>query len=218
MALSKSISQKTLRIELNLLRDYLRGEDTRDLSTLQTAVEDILAKLDNPLDPVVVEDTGVNTNPERWLHENHWEPLAEVTITVAGAGGEQDLGVVVPADTHRRIREMTIRHAGTNPTVVTLLISGGATKVSIDIPAGVTRQWSNQDGKSFDPTEQSAAQSSDVTGGNTYVSATGVESSPPPPEDAVRSFIPEGEIGRTIANLYAKLINGEPKLEVGYNE
>jgi hypothetical protein len=124
--------------------------------------------------PLIVEDLGTNTNPERWLHENHWE-ANEVTINAAGAGGQQNLGGVVPAGMVRRIREITIRHAGTNNTVVTLLIAGGAIKVTIDVPAQTTRVWSSQDGREFAPGEQSAVQSADVTGGNTYVSASGVE-------------------------------------------
>jgi len=123
---------------------------------------------------LIVEDTGLHTNPETWLHENHWE-ANEVTINAAGAGGQQNLGGAVPAGVSRRIRELTIRHAGSNNTVVTLLIAGGATKLTIDVPAGSTIQWSSQDGRSFAAGEQSAVQSADVTGGNTYISAAGVE-------------------------------------------
>lgn len=124
--------------------------------------------------PLIVEDLGTHTNPERWLHVNHRE-ANEVTINAAGVGGQQNLGGVVPAGVTRRIRELTIRHAGTNNTVVTLLIAGGVTKVTIDIPAQTTRVWSSQDGREFAAGEQPAVQSSDVTGGNTYVSASGVE-------------------------------------------
>lgn len=124
--------------------------------------------------PLITEDLGTHTNPETWLHENHWE-ADEVTINAAGVGGQQNLGVVVPAGVTRRIREITIRHAGTNNTVVTLLIAGGATKVTIDVPAQSTRVWSSQDGREFAAGEQPAVQSSDVTGGNTFVSASGVE-------------------------------------------
>jgi hypothetical protein len=120
------------------------------------------------------EDTGLNTNPEKYLHDNHWE-AEEVTISAAGAGGQQNLGAVVGTGLTRRIRELTIRHAGTNNTVVTLLIAGGATKVTIDVPAQSTRVWSSQDGREFAAGEQSACQSSDVTGGNTFISASGVE-------------------------------------------
>ena len=111
---------------------------------------------------------------DAYLGENHWE-CNEVTIAAAGVGGQQNLGGAVPPLMTRRIREITIRHAGTNNTVVTLLIAGGATKVTIDVPAQTTRVWSSQDGKEFAAAEQPAVQSSDVTNGNTYVSASGVE-------------------------------------------
>jgi hypothetical protein len=120
------------------------------------------------------EDTGVNTNPEKYLHDNHWE-AEEVTISAAGAGGQQNLGAVVGEGLTRRIRELTIRHAGTNNTVVTLLIAGGATKLTIDVPAQTTRVWSSQDGREFVAGQQPVVQTSDITGGSTYVSAAGVE-------------------------------------------
>ena len=119
------------------------------------------------------EGISLLTNPEKWLHDHHWE-AEQITIAVAGALGEQNLGAAVATGT-RRIREITIRHAGTNNTVVTLLISGGATKLTIDVPAGTTRVWSSKDGREFVAGEQPAVQTSDVVGGSTYVSAAGVE-------------------------------------------
>lgn len=123
---------------------------------------------------LITQDTGLNTNPERWLHDNHWE-ADQVAIAAAGVGGEQNLGGVVGAGVTRRIRSLNVRHAGTEMTVVTLLISGGATKESWDVPPQSTRKISDQDGWEFDPTEQPAVQSSDVTAGNTFVAARGVE-------------------------------------------
>jgi hypothetical protein len=117
---------------------------------------------------------------DRWLHENHWES-GEVTISVAGLAGQQLLGNAVISGKTRRIREISIRHAGTNNTVVTLLIAGIAgAKVTIDVPAATppaqtTRVWSSQDGRVFTGAQIPAVQSSDVTGGSTYVSASGVE-------------------------------------------
>ena len=123
------------------------------------------------------QDTGVNTNPEKWLQDNHWEPDAEITIAVIGAGGEQPVGGAVPAGETRRIREITIRHAGTNNTVVTLLdATGGNIKLSIDVTAQSTVTWSSQDGREIAATLQPVIQTSDVTGGSTYVSLAGVES------------------------------------------
>lgn len=121
-------------------------------------------------------DTGINTNPERWLHDNHWEPAAEIPIVLAGAPGELAVGGAVPAGQTRRIREITIRHEGTANTVVTLLDeTGGNIKLSIDVPAQSTRTWSSQDGREIAATLQPVIQTSDVTGGSTYVSVAGVE-------------------------------------------
>lgn len=124
--------------------------------------------------PLPTQDTGTHTNPERWLHDNHWE-APEVTIAVAGVGGQQNLGAVVGVGVARRIREITVRHAGSNNTVVTILIAGGATKLTFDVPAQTTRVWSSEDGREFIAGEQPAARTSDVTGGSTYVSVAGVE-------------------------------------------
>ena len=126
---------------------------------------------------LITQDTGLNTNPERWLHDNHWS-CEEVTINAVGVGGQQNLGGAVPAGLTRRIREITIRHEGSADTVVTLLISGGATKLSLKISSKSTVVWpggDSKDGRDFAAAEQPAVQSSDVTDGNTYVSASGVE-------------------------------------------
>jgi len=117
---------------------------------------------------------GTEVESESFLHTNHWES-GEVEIKASGAEGQENLGSKVPTGKTRRIRELTIRHTGTNNTVVTLLVSGGATKLSIDVPAQTTRVWSSQDGRSFDAGEQPVVQSSDTTGGSTFVSAAGVE-------------------------------------------
>jgi hypothetical protein len=119
------------------------------------------------------DDSGAHTNPARWLHANHWD-CDQVTIAVAGALGQQNLGVVVGAGLTRRIREITIRHAGTNNTVVTLLV-GVAIRLTIDVPAQTTRVWSSEDGRVFTAAQQVAVQTSDITGGSTFISASGVE-------------------------------------------
>ena len=124
--------------------------------------------------PMPTEDTGVHTNPEQWLQDYHWD-CNEVTIVAAGAGGQLNLGVAVGVGVSRRIREITIRHAGTNDTIVTLLISGGAIRLSVSVPALSTIIWFSEDGRDFTAGQQPAVQTSDVTGGSTYVSASGVE-------------------------------------------
>lgn len=115
-----------------------------------------------------------------WIHDHHWDlgsgaGAGEVTVAAAGVAGQQNLGAVVPAGLTRRITEITIRHEGTNNTVVTILVSGGVTVLTIDVPAQSTRTWAVETGRSFTATQQPAVQSSDVTGGSTYVSAAGVE-------------------------------------------
>ena len=123
--------------------------------------------------PVTILDAQI-FNDAAWRHANHWE-VNEVTIAVAGAPGQQNLGPVVPAGQRRRIRTINIRHTGTQNTVVTLLIAGGAVKDSIDVPAQTTRLWSVEDGADFNTGEQSAIRTSDVTGGPTYVTPVGVQ-------------------------------------------
>jgi hypothetical protein len=114
-------------------------------------------------------------NDERYRSEYHWNPAAEITINVAGVPGEQPLGVAVVMVT-RRIREVTVRHAGTNNTVVSILDqTGGNILVTIDVPAQSTVTWNSQDGRAVATGLQPVVQSSDVVGGNTFVSAAGVE-------------------------------------------
>ena len=120
------------------------------------------------------DDSGAHTNPARWLHENHWD-CDQVTVAAAGVPGQQNLGGAVVAGLTRRIREITIRHAGTNNTVVTLLIAGGTIRLTIDVPAQTTRVWSSEDGRVFTAGQISAVQTSDITGGSTFVSASGLE-------------------------------------------
>jgi len=50
--------------------------------------------------------------------------------------------------------------------------------LSIDVSAQSTRVWSSQDGREVAAGLQPVVQTSDVTGGSTYVSAAGVEASP----------------------------------------
>ena len=123
------------------------------------------------------EDTGLNTNPERWLQVYHWD-CNEVNVVVAGVGGQQSLGAAVGAGLRRRIREITLRHTGTANTVATILVSGGATKLTVDVPPQTTRIWTSEDGIAFEAAEQPACQTSDITGGGLFVSARGVEAAP----------------------------------------
>lgn len=123
-----------------------------------------------------VEDTGVNTNPERWLHDNHWNPAADINIVAAGAGGEQPLGAPVAAGQVRRVREVTARHTGTDNTIISILdVTAGNIILSFDVPAQSTVTWSSQDGRAVAATLQPVVQTSSVVGGGAIVSAAGVE-------------------------------------------
>jgi len=121
------------------------------------------------------EDTGLHTNPEKYRGDNHWQN-PEVTINVAGVGGEQNLGVVVPADYRRRIMYLKVRHAGTANTVVSLMEAVGVILIdSWDILPQTTRLISVQLGWRFDAAEQPAVRSSNVTAGNTFITVIVVE-------------------------------------------
>ncbi len=110
---------------------------------------------------------------DKWLQDCHWEQR-QVTITIVDAPGAQNLGVPVGVGLIRRIRSLKIRNAGTQNTVVSLLV-GTVVVDSWDIPAQTTRIISDQDGWKFVAGEQTIVQTSSVDGGNTYVSARGVE-------------------------------------------
>ena len=123
---------------------------------------------------VVADGSGQNTNPALWLNLHHWE-ADEVTVAAIGVGGQQNLGAVVGAGLLRRIRELHVRHAGSENTVVTLVVAGVAIVRSWDIPAQTTRVISSEDGWAFAAGEQPAVRTSSVTGGSTFVGAEGVE-------------------------------------------
>ena len=111
-------------------------------------------------------------NAEAWRHANHWQTPAEIALAVAAAPA--NLGGVVPAGQTRRIREITIRHTGSNNTVISVNI-GVFARITIDVPAQTTRVWSSEDGIEFYGGEQPTIQTSDVTGGGAQVSARGDE-------------------------------------------
>jgi len=85
-----------------------------------------------------------------------------------------NFGAVVAVGATRRIKVITIRHAGSDNTVVSIFL-GAVVKVSIDVPAQTTRVWSSEDGIEFLAGEQPIIQSSDVTGGSTFVAGEGIE-------------------------------------------
>lgn len=108
---------------------------------------------------------------EAYRQEYQWD-CNEVQLAAAGAPG--NLGGVVPGGMRRRIREITIRHTGTDNTVITVMV-GGIIRLSIDVAPQSTRVWSSQDGIHFAAGQQPTVQTSDVTGGGAYLSARGIE-------------------------------------------
>lgn len=127
----------------------------------------------SPANPVDVEDTGVNTNPERWLNDNHWDSGVELVLVAAAA---VNLGAAVGAGVIRRIREISVRNAGQVNTVITLSDAGGD-RLSFDVPAASTVTWSSQDGREFAAASQPQIASSAAAAapGETFITAAGVE-------------------------------------------
>jgi len=118
------------------------------------------------------QDTGVNTNPERWLNDHHWDSGAEVVLNAVAA---VDLGVAVATGVVRRVREITVRNTSQANTVITLS-AGGVNRLSFDVPANTTRTWSSQDGRLFVAASQTQiASSAAAVGQETYINASGVE-------------------------------------------
>jgi len=104
-----------------------------------------------------------------WDFINKWTTGTEIDLNVATT--PQNLGVAV-AGSRRIVTKLLVRHAGTNNTVVSLVVAG-VTRESFDVPAQTTRLIPFE--VIFTHGEQPQVQSSDVTGGDTFVSASGVE-------------------------------------------
>ena len=98
--------------------------------------------------------------------------FVETTISTAGIAGQQTLYTVTGSKL--RITELTIRNAGTNNTVVTLTGSAGI-MLTIDIPATTTREWESVIGRVFTNGQALIVRTSDITGGSTYISGSGID-------------------------------------------
>ena len=96
--------------------------------------------------------------------------FGEVTIAVAGEAGQETLYTVTGSKF--RVTELTIRHAGTANTVVTLM---GGPALTIDIPASTTREWESVIGRIFTNGQALIVRTSDITGGSTYISGSGID-------------------------------------------
>jgi len=105
-----------------------------------------------------------------WNFIHQWTTGA-TEIDLNAAGVPQNLGVAV-AGARRIVTKLLVRHAGTNNTVVSLVVAG-VTRISFDIPAQTSRLIPFE--VVFTTGEQPQVQSSDVTGGDTFISASGVE-------------------------------------------
>jgi len=126
---------------------------------------------------LITQDTGLNTNPERWLHDNHWDSGAELVLNAVAA---VNLGAAVAAGATRRIRSITVRNTAQANTVITLSqLLPLQNRVSFDVPAQTTRVWpgsNEKDGVEFVAGVQVQISSSAAAGGaETYISASGVE-------------------------------------------
>ena len=171
LGIDETLNQLTIAFP-GVVANYTVAQNAA-ISMSPTILDDVEFTL---MPPTKTVDTGEHTNPEQWLHDNHWSTAAEVPLVLAGAPGELDLGAAVGAGVVRRIREVTVRHQGTANTVISILDqTGGNIILSIDVPAQSTRTWSSQDGRLVAAGLQPVVQTSDVTTAGANVSAAGVE-------------------------------------------
>jgi len=128
----------------------------------------------------MVTEAELTAHGERYKHVYHWETPEEVQIITAGKTGEQNFGTPPSqVDRYVRIKEITIRNAGSVDTVIQLLAkyNGNYTvKLSIDVPANTTRMWESEQGRKFTYGQQPIVRASPV-GGTIYLSGSGIEAS-----------------------------------------
>lgn len=124
--------------------------------------------------PLPTQDTGVNTNPERWMHDHHWDSGAELVLNAAAA---VNIGAAVAAGAKRRIRSITVRNTALANTVITLSqLLPLQNSVSFDVPAQTSRTWSEEDAIEFLAGVQvQISSSAAAAGAETYIHASGVE-------------------------------------------
>ena len=104
-----------------------------------------------------------------WDFTYEWTSGTEIDLNAATT--PQNFGAAV-AGSKRIVTKLLVRHAGTNNTVVSLVVAG-VTRVSFDVPAQTTRLIPFE--IVFVTGEQPQVQSSNIVGGDTFVSASGVE-------------------------------------------
>lgn len=109
---------------------------------------------------------------EGYRHK-HQVDFPEATITVAGSGGAQALHTVASGK-KCRVMELSITHEGTKETEIQL-VTDSTVKLTILCPPQSSRVWSSQPGRKFTESQVIKIQSSNIDGGNTIVSGSGVE-------------------------------------------
>lgn len=109
---------------------------------------------------------------ESWRHKKQVD-FPDVTIDTAGSEGAKTLHAV-PADNKCKVMELSITHEGTQHTKVQL-VDGETVRLTILCPPISSRVWSSQAGRTFVAGKDIKVQSSDITGGNTIVSGSGLE-------------------------------------------
>jgi len=128
----------------------------------------------------MVTEAELTAHPESYKHKYHWETPEEVQIITAGQAGEQNFGSPPSqADHYIRIKEITIRNAGSVDTVIQLLAKYDGNyivKLSIDVPANTTRMWESEQGRKFTYGQQPIVRASPV-GGTIYLTGSGIEAS-----------------------------------------
>lgn len=156
-------------LPVNVVGGGITADFKKDLQQVLGQDDDI-----SPTNPLITEDLGTNTNPERWLHDNHWDNGVELVLNAAAAA---NLGVAVGAGVTRRVRSITVRNTALVNTVITLSqVAPAQNRVSFDVPAQTTRVWSEQDAVEFLAGVQvQIASSAAAAGAETYIHAAGVE-------------------------------------------
>lgn len=123
---------------------------------------------------IPTQDTGLNTNPEKWMHDHHWDSGAELVLNAAAP---VNLVAPVAAGATRRVRSITVRNTALANTVITVSqLLPLQNRVSFDVPAQTTRVWSEEDGVEFLAAVQvQISSSAAAVGSETYIHASGVE-------------------------------------------
>lgn len=124
--------------------------------------------------PLGSSNLGKNTNPEKWLHDHHWDNGAQIVLNSAAAA---NLGVPVAVGAKRRTRAFTVRNMALTNTVITISqVAPAMNRVSFDVPSGATREWGEQDAIEFlAGVQPQISSSAAAAGAETYVHASGVE-------------------------------------------